>query len=85
MLSAYHLRSQLRLAAIFLFTGLREPPQQVIADADGIGHYGERRLHRPDADKEARVHDAEIIAFMSLAVRIQHRAFRVCAEPARPA
>jgi hypothetical protein len=33
----------------------------VIAHADRIGNRGQRRVHRPDADEETRVHDVEIV------------------------
>jgi hypothetical protein len=56
---------------ITLAAGSRKPLQQVIAYADGIGHYGQGRIHRHDADKETRVHDVQIIELMRFAVRFQ--------------
>src|SRR5215216_7344064 len=62
----------------------RQPLEQVIAHADRVGNCGQGGVHRPNADKETRVHDIQIIELMRLAVRVQHGGLRICAEPARP-
>ena len=62
----------------------RQPLQQVIGHTDRIGDRGEGRVHRSDADEEARVHDIQIVELMSLAVDIQYRGLRIGSEPARP-
>src|SRR5215469_18901341 len=41
-----------------------QPLQQVISDSDRIGYRSQGRVHRTDADKEARVHDVEIVELM---------------------
>jgi Zincin-like metallopeptidase len=64
--------------------GSPQPLQQVISYADRIGNRGQGRVHRPDTDKETRVHDIQIVELMRLAVRVQHGRLRVLAEPARP-
>src|SRR5215475_13030706 len=61
-----------------------QPLQEVIADADRIGNRGERRVYRPDADEETRVHHVQIVELVRLAVHIQDRALRIRAEAARP-
>ena len=59
-----------------------EPVGEVLADADGVGHRGERRVHGADAREEAGVDDVEVVELVGLAVDVEHRRRRVVAEPA---
>src|SRR2546425_12231473 len=63
---------------------LLEPLEQVIPDAERVGHDRERRVYRSARGEEARVHHVEVVHFVRLAVRVQRRGFRVVAEPDRP-
>ena len=60
-----------------------EALEQVVADAQGVGHRGQRRVHGADAREEARVDDVEVVELVGLAVGVEHRRRRVGAEPAR--
>ena len=55
----------------------------MFADADGVGHRGERRVHGADAREEAGVDDVEVVELVGLAVGVENRGGRVGAEPAR--
>ena len=54
--------------------------EQMIADAQSIGHYRERRVHRAAGTEEACVHNVEIVEFVRFAIAIQRAAFRIIAE-----
>ena len=58
--------------------------EQVVADAQGVGHRGERGVHRPDAREAARVDDVEVVDLVRAAVRVEHGLRRVGAEAAGP-
>src|SRR3954469_18381784 len=53
--------------------GGAEPLEQVVADAQGVGHRRQRRVHGADAREEARVDDVEVVHLMGAAVRVHHR------------
>src|SRR5215216_234757 len=57
--------------------------EQMVADAEGVGHRGQRRVHRADAREEAGVDDVEAVELVRAAVDVEHRAGRVGAEAAR--
>src|SRR5438132_10885022 len=61
-----------------------EPALQVVADAERVGHDGQRRVHRGARRKEATVDHVEIVHLVSLAVGVERRGPRVVAEPDRP-
>src|SRR5436305_12393511 len=61
-----------------------EPLKQMVADSDPVGHGRERRVHRSDAGKEARVDYVQVVELVGLAVDVDHRARWVGSEPARP-
>src|SRR2546422_5843303 len=63
---------------------LLEPLEQVIPDAERVGHDRERRVYRSARGEEARVHHVEVVHFVRLAVRVQRRGFRVVPEADRP-
>src|SRR3954453_1035761 len=60
-----------------------EALEQVVADAQAVGHRRERRVHRPDAREEARVDDVEVVDLVRPAVAVEHGARRVVPEAAR--
>ena len=60
------------------------PLEQVVADAQRVGHRRQRRVDRPDAREEARVDDVQVVQLMRLAVDVQHRRCGMGAEAARP-
>src|SRR6516225_6655791 len=62
-----------------------DPLQQVITYTQGVGHDGQRRIHRAARREEAAVDDIEIVEIVRLAVRIERRAQRIAAEASRPA
>src|SRR5262245_22167278 len=57
--------------------------EQVVADAERVGHGRQRWVHRADAWKEARVDDVEVVELVRLAVGVEDRRLRVGAEAAR--
>src|SRR2546427_6931569 len=63
---------------------LLEPLEQVIPDAERVGHDRKRRVYRSARGEEARVHHVEVVHFVRLAVRVQRRGFRVVPEADRP-
>ena len=65
--------------------GCAEPLEQVVADAQGVRHRGERRVHRARRGEEARVDDVEVVEVVRLAVGVERRARRVVAEADRAA
>ncbi len=58
------------------------PLEQVVADAERVGHRGQRRVHGADAREEAGVDDVEVVELVGPAVAVEHRRRRVGAEPA---
>src|SRR6476646_4827846 len=48
-----------------------EATAQMICNAQGVGHDGERRIYGGARREEASVHDVEIVHFMRLAVHIE--------------
>src|SRR5262245_64826978 len=60
-----------------------EPLEQVIADAERVGHDRERRIDCSARGKEARVDDVEVVELVRLAVRVQRGCLRVVPEPNR--
>ena len=46
-----------------------EPLEQVVADAQRVGHRGQRRVHGARRREEARVDDVEVVELVRLAVR----------------
>ena len=60
-----------------------EPFEQVVADAQGVGHRRERRVHGADAREEAGVDHVEVVDLVGPAVGVEHRRRGVGAEPAR--
>src|SRR3954454_16331624 len=61
-----------------------ETLEQVVADAQRVGHRRQRRVHRADAREEARVDDVEVVDLVRAAVGVQDRGGGVAAEAARP-
>jgi hypothetical protein len=45
----------------------------VVADAEGVRHRGQRRVHGPDAREEARVDDVQVVELVGLAVDVEDR------------
>src|SRR3954468_1669295 len=70
----------------FLWTGGAgaEALEQVVADAQRVGHGGLGRVDGADAREEARVDDVEVVDLVRPAVGVQDRRRAVAAEPARP-
>src|SRR2546426_7657400 len=64
-------------------SALREPREQVIPDAERVGHDRERRVYCSARDEAASVHHVEILHFVRLAVRIQRGSLRVAPEADR--
>src|SRR5262249_14194997 len=62
----------------------REPLEQVIPDAERVGHDRERRIHRSARHEEARVHHVEVVHFVCLAIHVESRGLGVVAEANRP-
>src|SRR4029450_5222937 len=56
--------------------------EQVIADAERVGHRRQRGGHRADAREEARVDDVEVVELVRLAVGVEHRRLGIGAEAA---
>ena len=50
--------------------------EQMIADAQSIGHYRERRVHRAAGTEEACVNNVEIVEFVRFAIAIQRTGLR---------
>src|SRR3989475_340849 len=63
---------------------LLEPLEQVIPDAERVGHDRKRRVYRSARGEEARVHHVEVVHFVRLAVRVQRGGLRVAPEADRP-
>src|SRR4051812_28174895 len=61
-----------------------EALEQVVADAQRVGHGGERRVDGADAREEARVDDVEVVDLVRAAVGVEHRRRGVPAEAAGP-
>src|SRR4030095_10655135 len=59
-----------------------DPFDEVVADAERVGHRGERRIHGADAGEEAGVDDVQVVELMRLAVGVEHRGLRVGPEAA---
>ena len=59
-----------------------QPLEQVVADAQRVGHRGQRRVHRADAREEAGVDDVEVVELVRLAVDVEHRGRGIGAEAA---
>ena len=57
----------------------------MITDTHGVGHDGQRRIHRAARREEAAVDDIEIVEVVRLAVHIECRVPRIAAEAGRPA
>ena len=65
------------------FAALRAHPlEQVVADAQRVGHRGQRRVDRSDAREEARVDHVEVVELVGPAVHVQHGCPGVGAEAA---
>src|ERR1700692_4365524 len=47
--------------------GSGQPLAEMLADTDGVRHGGQCGIDRTDAWEEARVHDVEVVDFVSLA------------------
>ena len=54
----------------------RHPVQQMVADADRVGHGGERGVHSSDAREEARIDDVQVVDLVRFAVDIEDGARR---------
>ena len=54
----------------------------MVADAQGVGHRRERRVHRADAAEKAGVDDVQVVELVGLAVRVEDRRLRIVAEAA---
>ena len=54
-----------------------EPLEQVVADAQGVRHRGQRRVHGARRREEARVDDVEVVDLVRAAVDVEHRRRRV--------
>ena len=67
-----------------LLAGGAEALEQVVADAQRVGHRRQRGVDRADAREEARVDDVEVVDVVRAAVGVEHRRRRAEAEPARP-
>src|SRR4249919_1884632 len=61
---------------------LRELLVEVVADADGVGHGGQRRVHGADAREEAGVDHVEVVELVGLAGGVEHGGRRIVAEAA---
>ena len=48
------------------------PCEQVVADAERVGHRREGWIHRADAREDARVDDVEVVELVRLAVHVEH-------------
>src|SRR4029453_16701894 len=59
--------------------------EQVVANAERVGHRRQRGVHRADAREEARVDDIEVVELVRLAVGVEHRRRGIGAESAVPA
>src|SRR6185437_12722366 len=58
------------------------PRQQVVADAQRVGHRRERRVHGPDTGEDARVDDVEVVELVRAAVAVDRRCGRIVAAAA---
>src|SRR3954469_5715801 len=65
-----------------LMGGGPEALQQVIADAQRVGHRRQSGVDRADAGEEARVDDVEVVALVRAAVGVEHRRRGADTEPA---
>lgn len=63
--------------------GRCKPLQQVIPNAECIGHDGQRRIDSRTRGEEATVHDVEIVEVVRLAVHVKRRSLRVGPEADR--
>src|SRR5262245_12671435 len=60
-----------------------EPPQQVIADAEGIGHDRQRRIHGCAGWEKAAIDDIEIVDFVRFTIHVECRSFGGGGAPTR--
>ena len=60
-----------------------EPLEQVVADAQRVGHRRQRRVHRARGGEEARVDDVEVVEVVRLAVDVERRGRRDRCRSAR--
>src|SRR5713101_797944 len=56
---------------------------QMIADAECIGHDGQRGVNSGAGREEAAVHDIKIVDLVRLTIRVQRRRLRITPEPNR--
>ena len=54
-------------------TRLLQPPLQVVANAQGVSHNGQGRIHGATGREEAGVDDVEVVDIMRFAVHIERR------------
>src|SRR6185295_244460 len=54
--------------AVEILDGGVEAIDEMVADAQGIGHRGQRRVHGAAGGEEARVDDVEVVEVVGLAV-----------------
>ena len=48
-----------------------QPFEQVIADAQRVGHRGQRRVHRAARGEEARVDDVQVVEVVRVAIDVE--------------
>jgi hypothetical protein len=61
-------------------TCLCELLQQVVANAQGIGHDRQRRIDRAAGREEAGINDVQIVDVVGSAIRVERRGLRVVSE-----
>src|SRR5262249_2485777 len=73
-------------AVLFLvrLVRLSESFEQMLSDAERIGHNGQGWVHCTAGREEAAVHHVQIIKLVRLAVDVEDRGLGVAAEPDRP-
>ena len=54
----------------------------MISDAQGVGHDGQRRVHRPGGWEEAGIDHVQVVQVVRLAVCVQHRRLGIVSEAA---
>src|SRR6266700_2118197 len=57
-----------------------EARENVVADADGVGHDGQRRIDRAARREKAAIHDIQVVYVVRFAMRIERRHLWIVAK-----
>src|SRR5438093_10736402 len=76
------LRGEKLVFVIVIFAQSTQTLSQMISDAQGVGHDGQRRVHRPGGWEEAGIDHVQVVQVVRLAVCVQHRRLGIVSEAA---